>query len=196
MPTTTFTPDVLAEADAERLHDLEVRGLDAVTLTPAMVPEAVMPWARVPLEDLVESHWWLSTLHRALAARDWAALTRWTTEHLEGQAITEDIALVTRWADELVEGVLPEEQQERLPGAVRGAWKLAIGEYLDELAADRPGDAERRMTAFAGEAARVLDAAAGMRLSGLRQQADQLETLVMGWGYTPMMLAESMTEVA
>lgn len=196
MTTTGFTTTVLAEADAERLHDLEVRGLDAVVLSPAMVPEGSMPWAKIPLEDLVESHAWLSTLHRALAARDWAALTRWTTEHLEGQAITEDIALVTRWADELVEGVLPEEQQERLPDAVRGVWKLAIGEYLEELAADRPGDAERRMSAFAGEAARVLDAAAGMRLLGLHKQADQLEALVMGWGYTPAMLADSMVEVA
>lgn len=196
MGTTGFTTEVLAEADAERRHDLEVRGLDAVTLTPAMVPEAAMPWSRVPLEDLVESHAWLSTLHRALRTRDWAALTRWTTEHMEGQAITEDLALVTRWADELVEGTLGQEQQERLPDAVRGAWRSSIQDYLDELAADRPGDADRRTVAFAAEAAQVLDAAAGMRLLGLRQQADQLETLVMGWGYTPAMLAESMTEVA
>ncbi|SIE26600.1 hypothetical protein [Mycobacteroides abscessus] len=196
MGTTGFTTEVLAEADAERRHDLEVRGLDAVTLTPAMVPEAAMPWSRVPLEDLVESHAWLSTLHRALRTRDWAALTRWTTEHMEGQAITEDLALVTRWADELVEGTLGQEQQERLPYAVRGAWRSSIQDYLDELAADRPGDADRRTVAFAAEAAQVLDAAAGMRLLGLRQQADQLETLVMSWGYTPAMLSESMSEVA
>lgn len=196
MPTTTFTPDVLAEADAERLHDLEVRGLDAVVLTPAMVPEGSMPWARVPLEDLVEAHEWLSTLHRALRTRDWAALTAWTAAHFEGQAITEDLALVTRWADELVEGFLDQEQAERLPGAVLGAWKLAVAEYVDELAADRPGDADRRTTAFAAESARVLDSAAGMRLLGLREQAEKLEKLVMSWGYTPMMLVESMVEVA
>lgn len=196
MPTTTFTPDVLAEADAERLHDLEVRGLDAVTLSPAMVPEAAMPWARVPLEDLVEAHEWLSTLHRALVARDWAALTAWTAEHLEGQAITEDLALVTRWADHLVEGTLDQEQAERLPGAVRGCWKLSIQDYLDELASERPGDADRRVVAFAAEAARVLDSAAGLPLLGLREQADQLEKLVMGWGYTRMMLADSMNGAA
>ncbi|SKO40495.1 hypothetical protein [Mycobacteroides abscessus] len=191
MGTTGFTTIVLAEAEAERLHDLEVRGLDAVVLTPAMVPEAAFPWAKIPLEDLMESHAWLSTLHRALAARDWAALTAWTAAHFEGQAITEDLALVTRWADELVEGILPEEQAERLPGAVLGAWKLAVAEYVDELAADRPGDADRRTTAFAAESARVLDSAAGMRLLGLREQAEKLEKLVMSWGYTPMMLAEA-----
>lgn len=196
MPTTTFTPDVLAEADAERLHDLEVRGLDAVTLEPAMVPEAVFPWAKIALDDLVESHAWLSTLHRALRTRDWAALTAWTTEHLEGQSITESLALVTRWADQLVEGTLDQEQAERLPGAVLGAWKLAVAEYVDELAADRPGDADRRTTAFAAESARVLDSAAGMRLLGLREQAEKLEKLVMSWGYTQMMLSESMSEVA
>lgn len=196
MTTTGFTTEVLDGADAERLRDLEVRGLDAVVLTPAMVPEAVFPWAKIALEDLVESHQWLSTLHRALRTRDWAALTAWTAEHLEGQAITEDIALVTRWADELVEGVLDQEQANRLPDAVRGAWKLAIGEYLEELASDRPGDADRRTAAFAAEAARMLDAAAGLRLLGMREQAEKLEKLVMGWGYTPAMLAESMAEVA
>lgn len=196
MPTTTFTPDVLAEADTERLHDLEFRGLDAVTLTPAMVPEAAFPWARVALEDLTEAHAWLSSLHRALATRDWAALTAWTSAHLEGQAITESIALVAHWADELVEGVLPDAQAERLPGAVRGVWRLAIQDYLDELAAERPGDADRRMSAFAVEAATILDSVVGMRLLGLRERADQLEKLVMSWGYTRMMLAESMVEVA
>ncbi|WP_195167473.1 hypothetical protein [Mycobacteroides abscessus] len=190
MPTTTFTPDVLAEADAERLHDLEVRGLDAVVLTPSMVPEGSMPWARVPLEDLVEAHEWLSTLHRALRTRDWAALTAWTAAHFEGQAITEDLALVTRWADELVEGFLDQEQAERLPDAVCGAWRSSIQDYLDELASERPGDADRRVVGFAGEAARVLDTAAGMRLLGLHKQAEKLETLVMSWGYTPMMLDE------
>ncbi|RIU33907.1 hypothetical protein [Mycobacteroides abscessus] len=196
MSATTFTPEVLADADAERLHDLEVRGLDVETLTPAMVPEAAFPWARVPLEDLTEAHEWLSTLHRALRARDWAALTSWTTKHLEGQAITEDLALVTRWADELVEGVLGEGQTERLPDAVRGVWKLTIAEYLDELADGRPGDADRRVAAFAAEAARVLDSVATMRLLGLRQQADQLEKLVMSWGYSRMMLADSMNGAA
>ncbi|WP_457125849.1 hypothetical protein [Mycobacteroides abscessus] len=196
MPPTAFNPDVLKDADAERLHDLEVRGLDAETLTPAMVPEAVFPWARVALEDLVEAHQWLSTLHRALAARDWAALTAWTSAHLEGQAITEDLALICRWADELVEGVLPDAQAERLPCAVRGVWKLAIQEYLDGLGEECPGDANRRTVAFAAEAAKLLDSAAAMRLLGMRGQADQLEKLVMGWGYTRMMLAESMVEVA
>lgn len=196
MSTTTFTREVLKEADAERLHDLEVRGLDAATLTPAMVPEAAFPWARVPLEDLTEAHAWLSTLHRALASRDWAALTAWAAAHLEGQAITEDLALIARWADELVEGVLGEEQANRLPYAVRGVWKLAIQEYLDGLSEECPGDANRRTVAFAAEAAKLLDSAAAMRLLGMRGQADQLEKLVMGWGYTRMMLAESMVEVA
>lgn len=196
MPTTTFTRDVLAEADAERLRDLEIRGLDAERLTPAMIPEAAFPWARVALEDLVEAHAWLSSLHRALAARDWAALTAWTSAHLEGQAITEDLALVARWADELVEGVLPEEQTERLPDAVRGVWRLAISDYLEELDAERPGDTDRRMMAFPVMAATILDSVAGVRLLGLREQADQLEKLVMSWGYTRMMLADSMVEVA
>lgn len=196
MPTTTFTRDVLAEADAERLRDLEIRGLDAERLTPAMIPEAAFPWARVALEDLVEAHAWLSSLHRALAARDWAALTQWTASHLEGQAITESIALVARWADELVEGTLGPEQAERLPGAVRGAWRLAISDYLEELAAERPGDADRRMTAFSDHAATILNASMGMRLLGLREQADQLERLVMSWGYSRMMLAESMIGAA
>ncbi len=196
MPTTTFTPEFLDEADAERFHDLEVRGLDVETLTPAMVPEAAFSWARIPLEDLVEAHQWLSTLHRALRSRDWAALTQWTAAHLEGQAITEDLAIIARWADELVEGVLPEEQAERLPDAVRGTWKLAISDYLDGLGDERPGDADRRMMAFSGHAATVLDSVAGMRLLGLRQQAGQLEKLVMPWGYTRMMLADSMSEAA
>ncbi|SKR18935.1 Uncharacterised protein [Mycobacteroides abscessus subsp. abscessus] len=196
MSATTFTREVLKEADAERLRDLEVRGLDAERLTPAMLPEGSMPWAKTPMEDLVEAHAWLSSLHRALASRDWAALTAWTSAHLEGQAITESIALVAHWADELVEGVLPDAQAERLPGAVRGVWRLAIQDYLDELAAERPGDADRRMSAFSAEAARVLDAAAGLRLLGLREQADQLERLVMSWGYSRMMLADSMVEVA
>lgn len=196
MPTTTFTRDVLKEADAERLHDLEVRGLDVERLTPNLVPEAAFPWARVPLEDLTEAHEWLSTLHRALAARDWAALTQWTTSHLEGQAITEDLALVCRWADELVEGVLSDEQVGRLPGAVHGAWRSAISDYLEELDAERPGDADRRVSAFSAHAATILDSVAGMRLLGLRERADQLEHLVMSWGYTRMMLADSMNGVA
>lgn len=196
MSTTTFTREVLKEADAERLRDLEVRGLDVERLTPAMVPEGSMPWAKTPMEDLVEAHAWLSTLHRALAARDWAALTAWTASHLEGQAITEDLALIARWADELVEGVLPEGQVERLPGAVHGAWRSAISDYLDGLGEERPGDADRRVAAFSTHAATILDSVAGLRLLGLRERADQLEKLVMGWGYTRMMLAESMVEVA
>lgn len=196
MSATTFTPNVLAEADAERLHDLEVRGLDVESLTPAMVPEGSFPWAKIPLEDLTEAHAWLSSLHRALATRDWAALTAWTSAHLEGQAITEDLALVTRWADELVEGILDQDQAERLPDAVRGAWRSAISDYLDGLGEERPGDADRRMSAFAAEAAKLLDSVATMRLLGLRKQADDVERLVTSWGYSRTMLADSMVEVA
>lgn len=160
---------------------LREHALSMPKLQHALHPESRSSWAATAWSDLQDVHSWLMKLNRAIAAESLEDVQHWVQNHPAGQGWTELVSAVAQEAAELMNTTVAHPETETtygfgdLPVRVREAWDDAVDEYLREVEAARPDDAQ---DVLLGIAETVL----GMHAAGVGMTTDG----EWAWGQAPL----------
>ncbi|EIV25329.1 hypothetical protein [Mycobacteroides abscessus] len=151
---------------------LREHALSMPKLQHALHPESRSSWAATAWSDLGDVHAWLMKLNRAVAAESLEDVQHWVPNHPAGQGWTELVSAVAQEAAELVDTALAHPATEQMYGfgdlaeRVQEAWDDAVDEYLREVEAARPDDAQDVLLGIAETVLGMHDAGKGMTTDG------------------------------